>query len=145
MNSYLLIADAQTPAATETQTVQGQPAATPQEQPQSGSGWLQMLPLLLIFVVFMFIMSRSQKKQQQRRVEALSKIMKGDRVTTNSGIYGTVTEVKEDSFMVEISPKVVVEIAKSGVAAAIAPQDAAKCCDPKNLDTKTLDSTKTEK
>ncbi|MGE4301742.1 MAG: preprotein translocase subunit YajC [Victivallaceae bacterium] len=155
MQGYLFLADGQTAAdAPAAKTTEGTAPAAPQqqEQPQSG-GWMSMIPLLLIFVVFMFIMSRSQKKQQQRRVDALSKLMKGDRVATNAGIYGTIVEVKDESFMVEIAPKVVVEIAKNGVAAAIPPQDKssdAKCCDaktqdPKKLDDKSYDSTKADK
>jgi len=53
---------------------------------------------------------------------------------------------------VEIAPKVVVEIAKNGVAAAIPPQDKAsdakseaKAQDPKKLDAQSYDSTKADK
>ena len=44
----------------------------------------------------------------------------GDRVLVlNNGIYGTVTEVKDKTYMVEIADKVVVEALKSGVAEVV--------------------------
>ena len=64
----------------------------------------------------MFFMSRSQKKQQQKRQEMLDRIVKGSRVLLQSGMMGTVTEVKEKSFLVEIADKVVVEVVVNGVA-----------------------------
>jgi len=149
MNGYLFLADAAAAPAATTQTTVQDTAAKPAEavpEQSAGGGLLGMLPFIAIIVVFLLFMNRSQKKQQQRRAEALSKIMKGDRVVTNAGLYGTITEVKEDSFMLEIAPKVVVEVAKTGVATALAPQDkAAESKDPKKLDNQSYDSAKTEK
>ncbi|MDD4818046.1 MAG: preprotein translocase subunit YajC [Victivallaceae bacterium] len=120
---------AQAAAAPATQNTQ---AAAPQGDgaaPAAGASSLfggPMIPLLLIFVVFMLFMSRSNKKQAARRQEALNKIMKGDRVVTNAGIFGVISEVKADTFMLEVAPKVVIEINKAGVSAAIPQDDAAK-------------------
>ena len=46
----------------------------------------------------------------------LDRIVKGSRVLLQSGMMGTVTEVKEKSFLVEIADKVVVEVVVNGVA-----------------------------
>lgn len=125
MKDIFILADGETTTTTAPQTTQtvvqnneAAPQAAQQNAP-AGSGILGMLPLILIIIVFMFFVSRSQKKQQQRRAEALNKIMKGDRVITNGGVYGVVSEVKEDSFILEIADKVRIEIAKNGVAAAL--------------------------
>ncbi len=88
-------------------------AAAPAGQ---GNQLMSFIPLILIFVVMMFFMSRSQKKQQQKRQEMLDRIVKGSRVLLQSGMMGTVTEVKEKSFLVEIADKVVVEVVTNGVA-----------------------------
>ena len=88
-------------------------AAAPTGQ---GNSLMSFIPLILIFVVMMFFMSRSQKKQQQKRQEMLDRIVKGSRVLLQSGMMGTVTEVKEKSFLVEIADKVVVEVVVNGVA-----------------------------
>ncbi len=123
MNNFLLIGQADAaPVAQESVTVDVNAGAAPeaQAQPQGmGSGLMQMLPLVLIFVVFMFFMSSSQKKQAKKRQEALNQIMKGDRVVTTGGIYGTVAEVKDDAFLLEIANNVRIEIAKTGVSGAL--------------------------
>ena len=57
---------------------------------QGGSTFLVML---LVMVGMMFFMSRSQKKQYQKRMESLNKLQKGYEVITIGGLYGTVDEV----------------------------------------------------
>ena len=57
---------------------------------QSGTTLLFMLALM---VGMMFFMSRSQKKQYQKRMESLNKLQKGYEVITNGGLYGKVDEV----------------------------------------------------
>lgn len=129
MEELFIIADGEAVAAAQstaaqTTTVQtvsqdGASAQQANQQAAPAGGLMSMLPLILIIIVFMFFVNRSQKKQQQRRTEVLNKIMKGDRVITNSGVYGTIAEVKEDSFILEIADKVRIEITKNGVAAAL--------------------------
>ena len=94
-------------------------ADTPQQQ---GNPWMQLLPFILIFVVMIFFMNRSQKKQMAKRQEMMDKITKGTGVLLNSGIYGKVVEVKEDSFMVEIAENVKIRVNKSGVASVDSPE-----------------------
>ena len=43
-----------------------------------------------------------------------------------NGIYGKISEVKENTFIVEIAPGVCIEVAKSGVAEVIEQQEAGK-------------------
>ncbi|MGT2846995.1 preprotein translocase subunit YajC [Streptococcus massiliensis] len=45
----------------------------------------------------MFWMSRSQKKQQEKRMESLSRLSKGNEVITIGGLYGTIDEVDVDN------------------------------------------------
>lgn len=135
MNYAVFAQEANVSTAQSAQTA----AAAPQsgEAAPSAPGIFDgpMIPLLLIFVVFMLFMSRSNKKQAARRQEALSKIMKGDRVVTNAGIFGVIAEVKADTFMLEVAPKVVIEINKAGVSAAI-PTDADAAKSDKAADNK---------
>ncbi|MCQ2379644.1 MAG: preprotein translocase subunit YajC [Victivallaceae bacterium] len=87
-----------------------------QGQQGVGSGLIQMAPIFIILIVFMFFMTRSQKKQQQKRQQMLDQLVKGTPVMLGSGIYGTIVEVLENDFRVEIAPAVVVKVAKNGVA-----------------------------
>jgi preprotein translocase subunit YajC len=88
-------------------------------QPQGG-GWATLLTLLpwLIFIFvfyYMFIMAPMKKKQKQF-AEMMSKLKSGDRVVTNSGIYGVVTGITETVIKVRIANNVVVEMDKSAIA-----------------------------
>lgn len=85
-----------------------------------GNGLMGMLPIFIVIIVFMFFMSRSQRKQQQKRQEMLDALVKGTQVVLAGGIRGRISEVKAETFMVEIAPSVVIEVAKNGVAEAAA-------------------------
>lgn len=74
-----------------------------------------LLPLFLLVVVFYFLIMRPQQVQQKKRQAMLGALRKGDRVVTIGGIFGTVTEVKDDHIRVRIADKVEVEMAKAGI------------------------------
>lgn len=98
-------------------------AAAPQAKQNP---FASMIPVFLIVIVFMFFMSRSQKKQQQKRQDMLNALVRGKEVMLGNGIYGKISEVKENTFIVEIAPGVCIEVAKSGVAEVIEQQEAGK-------------------
>ena len=58
---------------------------------------VSMLPMVLIFVVFYFFMIRPQKKKDKQVKDMLAALKKGDRVCTIGGIYGTITNIKDDT------------------------------------------------
>lgn len=76
------------------------------------------MPIILL-VVMMFFLFRSQKKQADKRKEMLTKIKTGDVIVSNGGIKGTVTKVKDKSFMVKIADKVEIEIVQNGIGAVV--------------------------
>ena len=134
MSNFMTVAAAETAAPAQAapapQTAQrtevpADNGAGAQPQPQ-GNPWLSMLPFILIFVVMIFFMNRSQKKQMQKREEMMAKITKGTKVLLTSGIYGVVTEVRDDSMMVEIADNVRIRVNKSGIAGVDAPGAAEK-------------------
>ena len=55
-----------------------------------------LLIMLILMVGLMYFMSRSQKKQYQKRMESLNKLQKGNEVITIGGLYGTIDEVDTD-------------------------------------------------
>ncbi|MBF6332057.1 preprotein translocase subunit YajC [Nocardia transvalensis] len=67
-----------------------------------------LLPLLLVaLLVPMFLGVRRQKREAEK-VAAMQESLKiGDRVTTTSGLYGTVVEVDETTVDLEIAEDVV--------------------------------------
>ncbi len=74
-----------------------------------------LLPLLLIIVVFYFFMIRPQMKKQKELKTYRSGIQKGDKIVTTGGIYGKVTDVKDQTITVEIADNVRIRIDKSAV------------------------------
>ena len=55
-----------------------------------------LLIMLVLMVGLMYFMSRSQKKQYQKRMDSLNKLQKGNEVITIGGLYGTIDEVDTD-------------------------------------------------
>jgi len=74
-----------------------------------------ILPFILIFVVFYFFMIRPQQKKQKEIQKAREGMKVGDKVVLSGGIYGTIKEVKENAFIVEISDGVRIKVDKGSV------------------------------
>lgn len=69
----------------------------------SGAGELVTMIVMyaLIFGAMYFIFIKPQKKEQKRIKAMISAVEIGDYVLTNSGFYGTVIDVTEDTVIVE--------------------------------------------
>lgn len=61
-----------------------------------------LLPLVLMFVVFYFLLIRPQKKKDKKVKEMLAALKNGDRVCTIGGIYGTITNIKDDTIELSV-------------------------------------------
>ena len=72
--------------------------------------WLQMLPLVLIFVVFYFLLIRPQTKKAKEHREMVAKLAVGDEVVTTGGILGRITEAGETFMTVEIANGVQIKV-----------------------------------
>ena len=84
----------------------------------SGSGapqWQQFIMFPLIFIVFYFFMIRPQQKKAKEAAKFKESINKGDKIVTMSGIHGKIVEIKDQTFIIEISSNVKIEIEKSGI------------------------------
>jgi preprotein translocase subunit YajC len=70
----------------------------------------------LIFAVFYFVLILPMRRKQ-RKLEALVKQLKtGDKVLLNSGIFGTIVGVEDETFQLRIDDKTRIKILKSAVA-----------------------------
>jgi preprotein translocase subunit YajC len=81
-----------------------------------GSGLLQFLPIVLIFVVFYMLLIRPQQKRQRELQQTISQLKSGDKVVTNGGIIGVITTVRDTSFLIRSADKTILEIARTAVA-----------------------------
>ena len=79
-------------------------------------GLVQLLPILLIIGVFYVLLIRPQQKRQRELQETISQLKIGDRIVTTGGIIGTITAVRDTSFLIRSAEKSMLEIARSAVA-----------------------------
>ena len=70
-------------------------------QPAGNGLWSMLIMFVLIFAVMYFFMIRPQKKEQKKMAAMLSALEIGDCVLTNSGFYGIVIDITEDTVIVE--------------------------------------------
>jgi preprotein translocase subunit YajC len=74
--------------------------------------FVQIFPLLLIFVIFYILMIRPQQKRVKEHQQAINAVKKGDEVVTGGGIRGKVTKVTDDEAEVEIAQGIRVRVVK---------------------------------
>lgn len=74
--------------------------------------FLQIFPLLLIFVIFWFLLIRPQQKRMKQHRAMIDAVKKGDSVVTGGGLVGKVTRVDEAHVEVEIATGVRVKVIK---------------------------------
>ena len=84
--------------------------------PAAGSGaafFVQMVPLILIFVIFWFLLIRPQQKRMKEHQAKIGAVKKGDTVVTGGGLVGKVTRVEDAHVEVELAPQVRVRAVKA--------------------------------
>lgn len=83
---------------------------------QTGGGMGMMVPMLIIFAIFYFMLIRPQQRKEKERRGMIAELKTGARVMFSGGILGTVTNVKENTFVVKIADNVKVEVVKGAVS-----------------------------
>jgi preprotein translocase subunit YajC len=84
---------------------------------QGGLGALGgLLPMLLIIGVFYMLLIRPQQKRQRELQHTIAELKVGDRVVTTGGVIGTITTVRDMSFLIRSADKSILEIARSAIA-----------------------------
>ena len=64
-----------------------------------------VIPFAILGVFFYFMIIKPQKKEQKRTAAMLSSLEVGDSVLTNSGFYGNVIDIADDTVIVEFGNK----------------------------------------
>jgi preprotein translocase subunit YajC len=102
---HALLAQAQSPAPTG---------------PSGGIGFF--VPFIFIFIIMYFVMFRPQKKRQEQQQKLISTLKTGDRVVTNGGIHGLISNVKETTVIVKVADNVKIEMEKSAITTVVSTQ-----------------------
>ena len=90
--------------------------------PQNGAeqnGFMAFLPMILVIVIIYFFMIRPQTKKAKQQRDMLSALKKGDKIVTIGGVHGTISNVKDHTFIVQIAANTEIEIDKASVSAVI--------------------------
>jgi len=75
-----------------------------------------LLPFLFMGVIFYFMLIRPQQKKQKQHQQLLASLKSGDKVVTNGGIHGLISNVKDSTILLRVAENVKIEIDKSAIA-----------------------------
>ena len=93
----------------------------------SGSGFVQFIPLILIFVIFYFFLIRPQQKKVKEHKNMVLSLKRGDEVITSGGIVGKIEKVHDDDKIdLVISDNVTVKVIKSTIQSLLRNQNTKK-------------------
>ena len=92
-----------------------EPASAEAPVKPAGGGMSMWVMLALMFAVMWFFMIRPQKKQQKELQNFRDSLKNGDKVVTIGGIYGTVSEIKDASVLIEIDKNVKIRVSKQAL------------------------------
>ena len=71
------------------------------ESAGAASGIVMVIYIALIFVFIYFMMIRPLQKEQKRMAAMMSSLEIGDSIFTNSGFYGVIIDISDDTVIVE--------------------------------------------
>ena len=101
-------------------------AQTSAPAPSGASSLMQFLPLVLMFAAMYFLLIAPQRKKQKEHEKMLAALAAGDEVVTAGGIYGVITQVKDDRFVIRIGDNnAKVEVGKGFISTVVKKADAA--------------------
>src|SRR6266849_2331185 len=83
---------------------------------QGAGGFGFLIPMLLIFGVFYLLLIRPQQRKARELQATIAQLKTGDKVVTTGGVIGTITAVRDTSFLIRSADKTILEIARTAVA-----------------------------
>ena len=79
------------------------------------SGFMGLLPIVLMFVLLYFLMIRPQMKRAKEQKQMVEALQKGDEVLTAGGVVGRITVMGDAYVSLEIAPGIEVSVQRSAV------------------------------
>ena len=79
---------------------------------------MQFVPLIAIFGIFYFLVLRPQSKKAKELQKMLSELKKGDDVSTQGGIIGKITGIKDNEVTLQVQEGVRIRVLRSAVTGA---------------------------
>jgi preprotein translocase subunit YajC len=94
-------------------------------QKSSGSSFLPLLIIIVLFGLFYVTIIRPQRNRQRQAQQTQNQVMPGQRVRTTAGIYGTVVSGDDRDVVVEIAPGVQITMLRRGIMDVVPEDDQA--------------------
>ncbi|MDQ6927906.1 MAG: preprotein translocase subunit YajC [Actinomycetota bacterium] len=82
-----------------------------------------ILPLIAMFGLMWLLLIRPQQRRVRQHQAVVSALQAGDEVITAGGIHGTVTDVEDDTVLLEISPDVIVRVLTGAISQRLTPPE----------------------
>lgn len=89
-------------------------------QAEGGSPLPTLIFFLLLFGGMWFLIIAPQRKRQKEHESMVKALHTGDEVVTAGGLFGTITNVKEDRVVVRIAENVKVEVGRNFIHSKLA-------------------------
>lgn len=83
--------------------------------PSAGGGMSGIIMIVVLIAIFYFFMIRPQQKRQKEIRKFRENLGNGDKVVTAGGIFGTIRDIKGNTFVVEVADGVRLRIDKGSV------------------------------
>jgi preprotein translocase subunit YajC len=96
------------------------------QQQGGGNFIIAILPWILIFGVFYFLLIVPQRKRQRALQETIETLKAGDKVVTSGGIVGTITAVRDNTFLIRSGEKSILEISRAAISGLAAEDEEKK-------------------
>ena len=85
------------------------------KQPANGS-FLEMLPMLLIFIgLFYFMIIRPQTKQKNDHEHMIKNLQSGDEISTSGGIIGKIVSIDGNIIKLAIAKETIISIHENNI------------------------------
>jgi preprotein translocase subunit YajC len=86
-------------------------------------GFIGIFPIVLVLGIFYLIVFMPARRRQKKLDEMIAALKAGDKVITNSGIYGTIVGFKGDRMQIRVAENVKIEMSRNAVAALQKPEE----------------------
>lgn len=107
-------------------------AVMAQAAQQNALGGMNFLVMIVLFLGLMYVMTiRPQQRREKERLRMIAELRTGQRVLFAGGLVGVIAEAREHTFLIEVAPKVTLEVARGAVSRTLKEGEAAKVDDPR--------------
>ena len=79
------------------------------------SGFMGLLPIVLMFVLLYFLMIRPQMKRAKEQKQMIEALQKGDEVVTAGGVVGRISEMGDAFLTLEVAPNTALTVQRTAV------------------------------